>query len=327
VSSDGGRTETEGTAIRRPGVRRSLGFGAAVAEISRLELVRLRRGGKLRLALGFAVVLPGIVAVGHHLAPEDAPEVAVADAAAGDAATDEAGDPGSPAEARGAAPGSDGDRRGAEAAADDDDEEDPLETGARWAFFSLLVFVFPFLFGVGAIAEEVERRSLPYLLARPLPRRAVALGKLAAAAGATVAFLLLGLAVMLLGLYGADLAALADALPSAARIAGALVVLGVTYAAFCVFWSAALPESAAVVAAAHLGLVELLFGMAPGALRLVSANHLARELAGLERGGLMGAQTPSIPDGVAAGLVLGAGLVAAALAIEIVRWSELRKAG
>jgi ABC-2 type transport system permease protein len=327
-----------GAAAPPRGPSAPLSFPAAVAEVARLELLRSGRSGKIRLGLAFALGLPALVAAVHHLVPpgDDGTEATVAEPGDHRPEGDGIGSGDGRALPR---EGDDGPRPGAglndAAGGPGGPEADPsarspaaaFDTGVRWAFFSLLVFAFPFLFGVGTVAEEVERRSLPYLLARPIPRRAVLLGKLLGGLLPTLGLLLLGLLLLALGLFLPEPAAFPEALPAVGRAAGALVALGLAYTAIAVCWSALAPDSATVLAAVHFGLVELLFGMAPGALRLASLNHHGRELAGVERIGLMTQQVPDLPAAVSLGLLLAAALAAGALAMELVRWSELRRSG
>jgi len=330
-----------GAAAPPRGPSAPLSFPAAVAEAARLELLRSGRSGKIRLGLAFALGLPALVAGVHHLVPPGEAANEATEAEPGDHRPEGAGISGGDGRAL-PREGDDGPRPGAPLAPLNDDaggqgSQAPgpsarspaaaFDTGVRWAFFSLLVFAFPFLFGVGTVAEEVERRSLPYLLARPIPRRAVLLGKLLGGLLPTLGLLVLGLLLLALGLFLPEPAALPEALPAVGRAAGALVALGLAYTAIAVCWSALAPDSATVLAAVHFGLVELLFGMAPGALRLASLNHHGRELAGVERIGLMTQQVPDLPAAVSLGLLLAAALAAGALAMELVRWSELRRSG
>ena len=50
---------------------------------------------------------------------------------------------------------------------DPDDPQLLVRDAIRTGFFGLLAYLLPFLFNSGAIAEEVETRTLPYLLLRP----------------------------------------------------------------------------------------------------------------------------------------------------------------
>lgn len=199
-----------------------------------------------------------------------------------------------------------------------------LDAGIRWAFFGFVAFALPFVFGAGVFAEEIERRTIVYTLTRPIPRATLALGRLGAVWIASAGALLAGLALLHLGLFAVEPAALLEHAPATLRGAAALLLLLVYYAALATFWSAAVPDAAATLVALWFAVVELLFGMAPGVLRWISAGYLAGELAGLERVGLMADRTPDLPAAVLVAALVGLGAVATGATVAVVRLSELR---
>jgi hypothetical protein len=208
-------------------------------------------------------------------------------------------------------------------------EADPvqvMEATGQWGFFSLLVFLVPFLFHAGAVAEEVEARTFTYLTGRPAGRLAIALGKYLAGVSLALAVLLGGLLLTHVAVFAPEPEALVRELSSTARMAGALSLLALFYSGVCLFWGAAVPQAAGIVATLHLACVEFVLTWAPGVLRLVSMNHMARALADLELGGLMVEHVPAVGP-VAAALVLtvlsAGALLAAIMAITM---SEYRTA-
>lgn len=203
---------------------------------------------------------------------------------------------------------------------------DVLATTIRWGFFSLLVFLLPFLFHAGSVAEEVEGRTFTYLASRPAGRLAITLGKYAAGTAMTLGLLVGGLLVAHLLLFAAEPGALVDALPSTLRSAGALALLGLYYGGVCMFWGAVTPQAAGILATLHLAAVEFAFTWAPGVVRVVSMNHMARTVAEVELGGLMVEHVPSVPPGAAAGVVALLAVIAVTASVLVVQVSEYRHA-
>ena len=247
-----------------------------------LQLTRFFRGARLKIALAvLGVVVLGIAAVFH------------AKAAGG-------------------------------AAANTGDSASALATSlATWtsatefAVMSLLVFVLPFMFGTGLIAEEVSGRTLPFLFVRPVGRARVLLGKYLGAAALTVPLLFLTTAALYVscllpaGEGGGEGAAVMF------RTAGAAALLALYYCAVCLFWSTVLPAEANVITAIHFAILEFGLGKAPGFLRYGSANYLGRIVAGFAPEAGSGEVLPAWAPYGAAGaiaaltaLVLGLALLA-----------------
>ncbi|MCB9604186.1 MAG: ABC transporter permease subunit [Sandaracinus sp.] len=202
--------------------------------------------------------------------------------------------------------------------------EDAMQNGLGWGFFKLLCFLLPFLFTSGAIAEEVEGRTFAFVSSRPVSRPAIAVGKWAAGAVLSVA-LLAGSAILLhLVALATDPAALVEGFPKTLKAVAALSLLGVCYSAMCLLWGALVPEAAGVVAGLYLGVVEWILGFAPGSVRFISMNYLARQMAGQEPGGLFPEIAPVVDGVVAAGAIGGVTLLFLFFAILVVSTSELR---
>ena len=227
-------------------------FFASIFAVARLQLRRMFRGKKIRLAITAAVVL---------LAATGAARYAPADSVVGSSETLVAG---------------------------------AFESGTRWGIFGLLVFLAPFLFLAGAISEEVEGRTLPFLTARPVDRFALTFGKYLAGTAMVLLVLLPSELVLYVLAFAATPGAFGEHLGELATTLGALTLLGSTYSALCLFWGALVPEAGGVLSVLYLGVVEFLGGMLPGAFRVVSMRYLAGEIAGLERGGMFPESAPEI---------------------------------
>ena len=182
---------------------------------------------------------------------------------------------------------------------------DAVRSGLRLGFLGLLVYLLPFLFASGVIAEEVEGRTLSFLVARPVGRWALGTGKYLAAIALAVPLLVAGMLVVHVACFATAPDALVSELPSTLRIAGACALLACCYAAFCMLWGAVAVEAAGIVATLHLAVLEFGISLVPGPIRLLSMNYLASQLAGMEKTGLFADITPDVPP-LAAGLTLGA---------------------
>jgi ABC-type transport system involved in multi-copper enzyme maturation permease subunit len=196
--------------------------------------------------------------------------------------------------------------------------------GLGWGFFKLLAFLLPFLFTSGAIAEEVESRTFAYVSSRPVSRAAIAIGKWAAGATLSVALLAGSALVLHLVALATDPAALVEGFPATLKAIGALTLLGLCYSAICLFWGAMVPEAAGIVSGLYLGVVEWILSFAPGSVRYVSMNYLARQIAGQEPGGLFPEIAPVVDAWVAAGVIGGVTVLFVFFAVLVVSLSELR---
>ncbi|MFW6051795.1 MAG: hypothetical protein ACODAU_11505 [Myxococcota bacterium] len=197
----------------------------------------------------------------------------------------------------------------------------------RWGFFTLLVFLVPFLMHAGAIAEEVEARTFGYLAGRPAGRLAITLGKYLAGMAMTWLLLVGGLLLVHVGLFLAEPGAMVDELAPTLRSAGALALLSAYYGGLCLFWGAVAPEAAGIVATLHLAAVEFLFTWAPGLFRLISMNHIARALAELPLGGIMPEHVPDLPEAAAVGVLSMVVLLSMGATALVVQVREYRHGG
>ncbi len=191
----------------------------------------------------------------------------------------------------------------------DADAEGTVETVIRLGFFGLLVYLLPFLFTSGSVAEEVEARTLPYMMMRPAGRGAIALGKYIAGAGMSVAILVGSVIVLHIACYASEPGLMGDELGDSARFAGALALLALCYSAICLFWGSLVVEAAGLVSTLHLAAIEFGASFMPGPARLASMNYLSAQLAGLPRGGFLPELVPEVELAVAAGVVSAVTLV------------------
>lgn len=169
-----------------------------------------------------------------------------------------------------------------------------VQKAVSLGFFGLLSFLLPFLFAAGAISEEVETRTLPFLLIRPVSRTALILGKWLSAAACAAGLMIIGLVLLHVGAWATDPGDMIDQLGPTAQIAGALVIIALYYSAVCMFWGTLVPEAGAVIALLHLAFVEWILGSLPLVVRLFSMNHHASQLAGLPIGGIAPDTVPVI---------------------------------
>lgn len=207
------------------------------------------------------------------------------------------------------------------------DAVDPVEVmqaGIRLGYFTMLVYLVPFLLTSGAIAEEVESRTFVYLSSRPVTRLAITLGKYLAGAGAAIALLVAGLLLMHVATFLTTPGPMIDELPTTLRAAGSISLLALLYGAICMFWGSVATEAAGIVSALYLAIVEFAFGLLPGVFRFVSMNFFAQELAGLRRGGVRPDLVPEIATWVPLATIVPMTLLFLLLAALVVGTSEYR---
>lgn len=199
-----------------------------------------------------------------------------------------------------------------------------LEGGFRLGFFDLLVFLVPFLFTSGAIAEEVESRTFPFLVSRPVGRATIALGKYIAGVGMAAGLLVAGVIVLHVGCFLTEPTLIVDQLGTSARMAGAVVLIAACYGAICMFWGALAVEASGIVSTLYLAVIEFLFSFVPGPIRFVSMNYLASQVAGLPKGGLFPEMVPEVSAGICAAVVAGVTMLFLFFATLVVQNSEYR---
>ncbi|AKF07726.1 ABC transporter permease [Sandaracinus amylolyticus] len=204
-----------------------------------------------------------------------------------------------------------------------EEPERVVEAAVRVGFLNMLVFLLPFLFTAGAIAEEVENRTLPYLTLRPAGRIAITLGKFFTGAGLSILLLAGGVLVIHVASFATDPTPMIDELPDTLRMIGALSLLALCYSALCLLWGSLVVEAGGLLATLHLAVIEYGFSWLPGLARLVSMNHFASELAGFERSGWGAESVPDVDTWICATVIAVVTLLYLAVASVVVRTSEL----
>lgn len=199
-----------------------------------------------------------------------------------------------------------------------------VQNGLDRGFLRLLVYLLPFLFASGVVAEEVEGRTLGFLTARPVSRWALGAGKYLASITLAVPLLAAGMLIVHLACFATLPGALVDELLRTLRVIGACSLLACCYAAFCMLWGAVAVEAAGIVATLHLAVLEFGMSLVPGPIRLLSMNYIASQLAGLEKSGLFADMTPAVPPLTASIVLTVVTLVFFGLSLLAVATSEFR---
>ncbi|MDQ3035610.1 MAG: hypothetical protein M3Y87_24605 [Myxococcota bacterium] len=200
---------------------------------------------------------------------------------------------------------------------------DVVEAGVRVGFFGLLVYLLPFLFTSGTIAEEVESRTFSFLALRPAGRIAVALGKYIAGAGMSVILLAGGVLLLHVAAYATEPTPMIDELPGTLRTIGAITLLALCYSAICMFWGSLAVQASGLVSALHLATLEFGLSFWPGFLRFGSMSYLAAQIAGLPKGGFAPDWVPDIETWVCGVVIATVTLLFVGFATLVVRTSEL----
>ncbi len=206
------------------------------------------------------------------------------------------------------------------------DEAEPAEvvkTAVRLGFFWMLAFLLPFLFASGAIAEEVENRTLTFLATRPSGRLALTIGKLLVAWTFSAGLLVAGVLALHIGAYATTPSDMIDELGDSMRYAGALALLSACYCAICLFWGALVVEASGLISTLHLASLEFVFGFLPGVARFLSMNYFCQRLAGLPPGGFGIEWVPELSLGVCGAIVTVVTLLFVALSAVVVETSEV----
>lgn len=199
-----------------------------------------------------------------------------------------------------------------------------MRAGIRLGFFTMLVYLVPFLLTSGAVAEEVESRTFAYLSSRPVTRLAMTLGKYLAGVAAAAALLLGGLLLMHAAVFLVTPGPMIDELPTTLRAGASVALLTLLYGAICMFWGAVATEAAGIVSALYLAVVEFALGLMPGVFRFVSMNYFAQQLAGLPKAGVRPDLVPDVATWVPLAAMVPMTLLFLVLAAVVVGTSEYR---
>lgn len=208
-------------------------------------------------------------------------------------------------------------------AREDAEGADVFEAALRIGFFGLLVYLLPFLFCSGAVAEEVEGRTFPFLALRPSGRASIALGKYLAGSAMSIALLGGGLLVLHVGAYATEATAMIDQLGDTLRAIGGISLLALCYSGICLFWGSLVTEAGGLMSTLHLAALEFGVSWFWGFARLGSMNYLATQLAGMPKGGFLAETVPDVEPWVCAVVISSVTLVFVALASFVIGRSEM----
>ena len=165
-----------------------------------------------------------------------------------------------------------------------DAPEGAFRDGVLSGLFTVLAYLLPFLFGAGAIGEEVTGRTVGYLLARPSSRLSLVLARWVVATAFSAGALVLTVLLMHVGVYATSPAGLVDHLADSARVAASLTILAGAYSALTLFFGAAFPRTAGLAGGLYLACVEFVVAHMPFSFPLLALNHHARNLSGIDPG-------------------------------------------
>jgi len=204
-----------------------------------------------------------------------------------------------------------------------------FQQGLAWGFFGLIAFVFPFLFTASAIPEEIESRTLAYLVGRPTGRFSIAFGKYLAGATLTIGLVVGMLLLMHVALYVTEPTAMVENFPQTLKAIAALTLLCAFYCAVCMLWGALLPEATGIVSVLYFAVIEFIFSFMPSYFRCISMSYLAQEMVGLEKRGLTsdampGLNPPDVPAYIGASVIAIVTLVFLGLAAVSFQGNEYR---
>lgn len=200
--------------------------------------------------------------------------------------------------------------------------EDLVDAAVRLGFFDLLCYLVPYLFAAGAISEEAESRTLPYLLMRPASRTALTIGKWLAASITSCVVLAVGVLLVHVGAWATDPGHMIDEIGSTLEIVGALCLLSFFYSAVCLFFGALVIEAGGLLSIVYMAFMEFFVGSMPVVARVASMNYLATQLAGLPKGGLMPEYAPDVETWIAGVVIAVLTLVFLGFATLVTNVSE-----
>lgn len=167
----------------------------------------------------------------------------------------------------------------------------------KQSVFGFLIYLLPFVFGSSLFAEEIENRTLGFLLTRPVTR----LGVLAAKFGAgltwvwgilTLVFMLLLLAVTMGRWFGwsQEMPAWNDV----GLMFVSMLLLSAVYTALAFLWGIGLPDAAGIICIAHFGILEYGINQMPSVLRCLSAAYYGERVSGFPVEGWMPDSVPMV---------------------------------
>jgi ABC-2 type transport system permease protein len=149
--------------------------------------------------------------------------------------------------------------------------------------FGGLALLVPLLYAGSAWSEEVERKTITYLLLRPTPRYALYLGKVLCSSLVSCGLFLIA-ELLCFGIiattYSAELLALR--LQDLAHHCAAIFFAALAYGALFSFIGVLLPKFSLMVSIAYGALIEVLLPALPVSFRYITIQHNVRVIARVE---------------------------------------------
>ena len=149
--------------------------------------------------------------------------------------------------------------------------------------FGGLALLVPLLYAGGAWSEEVERKTITYLLLRPTPRYALYLGKVLCSSMVSCGLFLVA-ELLCFGIiattYSGELIALR--LVDVAHHCAAICFAALAYGALFSFIGVLLPKFSLLVSIAYGALLEILLPALPVSFRYITIQHNVRVIARVE---------------------------------------------
>ena len=190
--------------------------------------------------------------------------------------------------------------------------------GIRLGIFGVLVYLLPFLFGSGAIGEQVSHRTISYLTSRPSSRSSIVLGRWLVASGLSALFLGATTMVVYLGVFANAPSALVDNLGGLGRTVAALTLLSSGYSALTLCFGALVPSAAGILGGLYLAVVEFfLAGIEACMFFVLTLKHHAIRVSGT-------AVLPENSDSIVDKIPVAASVLV--LLLGIVLWLSLASA-
>ncbi|MFO0983554.1 MAG: ABC transporter permease [Planctomycetota bacterium] len=194
----------------------------------------------------------------------------------------------------------------------------------------LLPLAFLFL-GCAAVGDEVEGRTITYLLIRPIPRATILAGRFASYLMCSVVLIVPSVVlVFLLSMSQFSLATIIDRLPLLGEVVLVLLLAAFAYGAFFLFLSVLVPWPVLIGIALTFGYEAIWIRVAPGSMKLLSfvyhlhtvAYHLTGEA------GFISATVARALFGEAEDPALGPSLrvlILAPLVFLLLAWARFRR--
>ncbi len=160
-------------------------------------------------------------------------------------------------------------------------------------FFLLVALLTSYSFFSSSLADEIPRRTYPFLLTRPVSRIAILNARFVLAWIASMVVFALSATLLHVICFLTVPADMVGELPSLGRVIAGFAALTLYYGAVAQFWTIVAPEGGGLMVLMHLA-TDVILGALPAALRLLSGNFYAHEIAGLARAGFQPESVPAV---------------------------------